>query len=76
MGCRFVVEIKKGAKCAHLNNIIFLFVGAAGFEPTTSAARSLRATKLRYAPVDKMESKRYTHPSQGRVFKQVQRDEE
>ncbi len=25
-------------------------VGAAGFEPTTSASRSLRATKLRYAP--------------------------
>jgi hypothetical protein len=29
----------------------WLPVGAAGFEPTTSASRSLRATKLRYAPM-------------------------
>jgi hypothetical protein len=27
-------------------------VGTAGFEPTTSASRTLRATKLRYVPKD------------------------
>ncbi len=26
-------------------------VGVAGFEPTTSASRTLRATKLRYTPM-------------------------
>ena len=28
-------------------------VGARGFEPPTSRTRTVRATKLRYAPIDK-----------------------
>ena len=31
-------------------------VGVAGFEPTTSSSRTKRATKLRYTPVEPVES--------------------
>ncbi len=33
-----------------------LCVGVAGFEPTTSSSRTKRATKLRYTPMERVES--------------------
>jgi hypothetical protein len=35
----------------NINMLRGLFVGVAGFEPTTSSSRTTRATKLRYTPV-------------------------
>ena len=30
---------------------LYIFVGVAGFEPTTSSSRTKRATKLRHTPI-------------------------
>lgn len=39
--------------CKLLIEVVNLFVGATGFEPTTSTSRTWRATGLRYAPKKK-----------------------
>jgi hypothetical protein len=49
--------MKKGTICVNglsirkISPILSVKVGANGLEPSTSASRTLRATKLRYAPL-------------------------
>jgi hypothetical protein len=41
---------KQGRRKRKLRKLLFLLVGARGFEPPTSCSQSRRATGLRYAP--------------------------